>query len=84
EERGIYAFGQSSDMSKFGPKAHLTSITDDWDGYYINRAKAVLDGTWKSEDTWGGLDSGMVVLSPYNPNLPKDVVAMADQIKNDL
>lgn len=84
EERGIYAFGQSSDMSKFGPKAHLTSIVDIWDGYYINRAQAVLDGKWKSEDTWGGLDSGMVVLSPYNPNLPKDVAAMADQIKNDL
>lgn len=84
EERGVYAFGQSSDMSRFGPKAHLTSIVDIWDGYYINRAQAVLDNKWKSEDTWGGLDSGMVVLSPYNPNLPADVVAMADQLKNDL
>ena len=35
-------------MIKFGPKAQLTSIVDNWAPYYIERVKAVLDGTWKS------------------------------------
>ena len=63
-------------MIKFGPHAQLTSVTDDWGGYYTKRAQAVLDGTWKSEDTFGGLDSGMVAMSPYT-NMPDDVKKMA-------
>ena len=38
-------------MITFGPKTQLTSIVDNWGPYYIKRIKAVLDGTWKSEDT---------------------------------
>jgi simple sugar transport system substrate-binding protein len=76
EQRGIHAFGQSSDMSKFGPHAQLTADTDYWGDYYIQRAKLVLDGKWQSGDTWGGIDSGMVVMSPYT-NMPDDVKKMA-------
>ena len=76
EQRGIHSFGQSSDMIKFGPHAQLTANTDYWGGYYTQRAKDVLDGKWKSEDTWGGLDSGMVVMAPYT-NMPDDVKQMA-------
>src|SRR6195952_2100605 len=56
-ERGKFAFGQDSEMIKFGPKTQLTSITDNWAPYYIARVKAELDGKWKSEDEWGGLKS---------------------------
>ncbi len=76
EQRGIHAFGQSSDMIKFGPHAQLTADTDYWGDYYIQRAKDVLDGKWKSEDTWDGLDKGMVVMAPYT-NMPDDVKKMA-------
>src|SRR6267154_4686177 len=53
-ERGKFAFGQDSEMIKFGPKTQLTSILDTWAPYYISRVKAELDGTWTSEDSWGG------------------------------
>ena len=49
EQRGIHAFGQSSDMIKFGPHAQLTADTDYWGNYYIERAKLVLDGKWKAD-----------------------------------
>ncbi len=75
-QRGIYAFGQDSDMIKFGPKSQLTAIIDNWGPYYIRRTKDVLDGTWKSEDTWGGLKSKMVVMAPYT-NMPDDVKELA-------
>jgi basic membrane protein A len=75
-ERGKFAFGQDSEMIKFGPKAQLTSIMDNWAPYYIDRVKAELAGTWKSEDTWGGLKSKMVVMAPYT-NMPDDVKKMA-------
>ncbi|MFZ3357302.1 MAG: BMP family ABC transporter substrate-binding protein [Xanthobacteraceae bacterium] len=75
-QRGIYAFGQDSDMIKFGPKSQLTAIVDNWAPYYIQRTKDVLDGTWKSTDTWGGLKSNLVVMAPYT-NMPDDVKQLA-------
>ena len=76
-ERGKLAFGQDSEMIKFGPKSQLTSIIDNWAPYYIDRVKAELDGTWKSEDVWGGLKSKMVVMAPFT-NMPDDVKKLAE------
>lgn len=76
--RGIYAFGQDSDMIKFGPKSQLTAIVDNWAPYYVERAKAALDGTWKSTDTWGGLKSKLVVMAPFT-NMPDDVKQLAEK-----
>jgi basic membrane protein A and related proteins len=75
-QRGIYAFGQDSDMIKFGPKSQLTAIVDNWAPYYIKRTQDVLDGKWTSTDTWGGLGSNLVVMAPYT-NMPDDVKKMA-------
>ncbi|MEL6968006.1 MAG: BMP family ABC transporter substrate-binding protein [Pseudomonadota bacterium] len=75
-ERGIKAFGQASDMIKFGPKTQLTSIIDDWAPYYIERVKAVMDGTWKQQDVWHGMDHGSVKMAPYT-NMPEDVAKLA-------
>lgn len=83
EKAGKFAFGQSSDQYRFAPKAQLTSITDDWNGYVIGEAKAVLDGTWKSHDTWGGIKDGMVVLAPFT-NMPDDVKAIAEDTKKGI
>lgn len=77
ENRGVLGFGQASDMIKFAPKAQLTAIVDNWDSYYVARAKAVADGTWESIDTWGGIDTGMVEMAPYT-NMPDDVKALAE------
>jgi basic membrane protein A len=76
-EKGIYAFGQDSDMIKFGPKAQLTAIVNNWGDYYIERTKAVMDGTWKSGDTWEGLDKDMVHMAPFT-NMPDDVKKLAE------
>lgn len=81
EQRGLYGFGQGADMSQFAPNAHLTAIEDIWGPYYTQRAKAVLDGTWASQDIWMGFKEGTVVISPYNEKVPADVRAEADKIQ---
>jgi simple sugar transport system substrate-binding protein len=77
-ERKIKAFGQASDMIKFGPETQLTSIVDNWGPYYIERAKAVLDGTWKSHNVFEGMKEGLVVMAPYM-NMPDDVKKLAEE-----
>ncbi|MEM6462340.1 MAG: BMP family ABC transporter substrate-binding protein [Pseudomonadota bacterium] len=75
-ERGIYAFGQASDMIEAGPETQLTAIIDSWGPYYIKRTEAVKDGTWATQSTWDGLIDGILTMAPYT-NMPDDVKAMA-------
>ena len=82
-DRGIYAFGQASDMIQFAPKTQLTAIIDAWGPYYVARTKALLDGSWKSQDTWDGMGAGMVVMAPFT-NMPSDVAALAQKTYDDL
>jgi len=77
EEQGVSAFGQASDMAAFAPNALLTSIIDNWADYYIARTQAVLDGSWVSTDTFGGMDANMVEMGPYI-NMPTAVKARAE------
>jgi basic membrane protein A len=83
EERGLKGFGQASDMIKFAPNAQLTSAVDFWDGYYTDRIKAAMDGSWESQDVWGGLKSGMLHMAPY-ANMPDDVKQMAMATEADI
>jgi basic membrane protein A and related proteins len=73
EEKGKYAFGYHSDMSKYGPKAQLSATTHQWGAYYTKVANAVIAGMWKPGTTWGGIKEGMIKLAPLNPAVPKDV-----------
>jgi simple sugar transport system substrate-binding protein len=77
EAKGIHAFGQDSDMIKFGPKAQLTANIEDWGNYYTQRAQLKLDGKWTSTDTWDGMKEGMVAMAPFT-NMPDDVKKMAE------
>jgi basic membrane protein A and related proteins len=81
--RDVKAFGQSTDMSKFAPTTELTASTDVWAPYYIKRIEDVLAGTWKSTDTWGGFDSGMLAMSPFT-NMPPEVAALATSTVADI
>ena len=83
EKRGVLGFGQASDMYDLAPKAQLTSIVNNWSDYYIARTQAVLDGTWTSRQTWGGLDLGMIKMAPYT-NMPESVSALARKTAEDI
>jgi basic membrane protein A len=79
ERRGVYAVGYASDMAHFGPKAVLASIVNNWAPHYLATAQAVIDGTWKSQDFWGGLNDETVQL-PISDVVPAPVKAEAEQL----
>jgi simple sugar transport system substrate-binding protein len=84
EEKGKYAFGYHSDMSKYGPKAHLTATTHHWGHYYTKVAQDVMAGTWKPENIWGGVKDGFIKLAPLNPAVPKDVAELVAAKEKDI
>lgn len=81
EEKGVYAFGWDSDMSKFGPKAHLVASTLNWSRYYTDTVKEVLAGKWKPASTLWGMKEGMVVLTALSPSVPAAVAKVFDEKK---
>ena len=70
-------------MIMFAPNTQLTAILDLWGPYYVERVKAVIDGTWEMQDTWGGMDTGMVAMAPYT-NMPDDIKKIAMALEKDI
>ncbi len=68
EEKGASAIGYNSDSRKAAPKAYITAPIWNWGVYYVDQVQKILDGTWKSENFWGGLKEGVVDLAPLTEN----------------
>lgn len=75
---GIIGFGQASDMAEFKPSPRVASIIDEWSPYYIKRVGQVLDGTWTSSHSWGGMTEGEVVIGEITDAVPAEVKAEAE------
>jgi basic membrane protein A and related proteins len=83
EQRGLKAFGEATDMIKFASKTQLTAPVNNWGPYYVKRVQDLIDGTWKSDNVWGGLASDMLVMAPYR-NMPDDVASLAKATEEGL
>ncbi|MCG6903400.1 MAG: BMP family ABC transporter substrate-binding protein [Rhodobacter sp.] len=81
---GVITFGQASDMSEYAPSPRVSSIIDNWGPYYIRQVGAVMDGTWKSENTWDGIGAGMVKIGEMSDAIPADVQAEAKALMASL
>jgi Uncharacterized ABC-type transport system, periplasmic component/surface lipoprotein len=81
EEKGVHAVAYHSDMSRFAPKAQLVAVTHHWGDYFTKAAQAVLDGTWKSDMTWGGLKEDMARVEGFNAAVPQDVLQLVEEKK---
>ena len=84
EEKGVWAVGYHSDMSKYGPKSHLTAVTHHWGDFYTETAQAVLDGTWTSGEVWGGIKDGMIKLAPISDAVPAEVKARVMEVQQGI
>lgn len=84
-ERGKYAIGYNADFSKITGSDHvLVSPMWDWGNYMIPEIQKVMDGTWKSQSYWGGLDDKMIHLSPISPLVPQATQDMVAEKLNDI
>ena len=75
EKAGKLGFGWDSDMSQFGPHAHLASAVIHWAPYYERAVQEQLDGTWKTERSWWGVKEGAIELVSISEQVPAPVKA---------
>ena len=84
EAAGAKWVGYNDDMSRFAPKAWLTAPVWDWGPFYIKTVKAVMDGTWKSEQYYGTMADGLVKLAPVSDSVPADIRAAIDDTQKKI
>ena len=85
EAKGKRAFGWDSDMTAYGPKAHLASSVINWGPYYIKATKEALDGTWKGgTGAWWGVKEGAIDIVSIAEDVPADTKAKVAEVKKGL
>jgi basic membrane protein A len=85
EKLGKRAFGWDSDMTAYGPKAHLGSAVINWAPYYIKATKDALEGKWATgPNTWWGVKEGAIDMVSVAADVPADAKAKLDEVKAGL
>ncbi|WP_434064012.1 BMP family ABC transporter substrate-binding protein [Roseateles violae] len=87
EKNGKYAFGWDSDMTAYGPKAHLGSAVINWAPYYIAAVREALDGKWTAgpgKHAWWGVKEGAIDLVSVAEAVPAEAKAELDKVKAGL
>jgi basic membrane protein A and related proteins len=85
EAKGKRAFGWDSDMTAYGPKAHLASSIINWGPYYIKATKEALDGTWKGGGgVWYGVKEGAIDIVSIAEDVPAETKAKVEEVKKGL
>jgi basic membrane protein A len=84
QEKGKRAFGWDSDMTAYGPKAHLASATINWTPYYIKATQEALDGKWTTGQAWWGVKEGAIDLVSIADDVPAEAKAKVEEVKKGL
>ena len=84
EEKGKRAFGWDSDMTAYGPKAHLGSAIINWAPYYIKATKDALDGKWATGSVWWGVKENAIDMVSVAADVPADAKAKVDEVRAGL
>ena len=84
QDKGKRAFGWDSDMTAYGPKAHLASAVINWTPYYIKATKDALEGTWTTGGVWWGVKEGAIDLVSIAEDVPAETKAKVDEVKAGL
>ena len=89
EKAGVFGCGYNSDMTADAPKAHLTAPVWNWDVYYKHAIETAM--SCESADQfvtamegpayYGGLNEGMVDVSPLSDNCAAGTQDAIDQVK---
>ena len=85
EKMGKRAFGWDSDMTAYGPKAHLASAVINWGPYYVKAVGEALEGKWTGgTSAWWGVKEGAIDLVSIAADVPDETKKRIDEVKAGL
>jgi len=84
EKMNKRAFGWDSDMTAYGPKAHLGSAIINWAPYYIKATREALEGKWTTGQVWWGVKEGAIDMVSIAADVPDETKKRVDEIRAGL
>jgi len=72
-DAGIWATGYDAPMADFAGENYLTSPVWHWEVFHNPTLESIRSGSWESDFYFDGLESGIVALSDWGPEVPEDV-----------
>lgn len=84
QDKGKRAFGWDSDMTAYGPKAHLASAVINWGPYYIKATKDALEGKNASTQSWWGVKEGAIDIVSIAEDVPAETKTKVEEVKAGL
>jgi basic membrane protein A len=83
-EADIWATGYDAPMGDFAGENYLTSPIWHWEVFYEPTIRAVREGSWESDFYYDGLDSGLVDIDDWGPEVPEDVKSEVESVRGDI
>ena len=84
QDKGKRAFGWDSDMTAYGPKAHLASAVINWGPYYTKAVTEAIEGKWTTGASWWGVKEGAIDIVSIADDVPADIKTKVADVKKGL
>jgi len=83
-EADIWATGYNAPMQEFAEDNYLTSPIWHWEVFYEPTLEAVRNGNWEPDFSYQGLESGLVDIDDWGPEVPDDVKSEVESLRGDI
>jgi basic membrane protein A len=84
EKRGVWGATWNTDQRAAAPTKYVSSVSLNWNDYYISEVQSFLDGTWTG-DRYTLLEMGNGVdRDKWGPNVPADVQSQVDAVRETI
>lgn len=78
KEAGKLSIGYDLSAADIMPEVYMTAPLWDFSGYYTDTVQSVIDETWVSDQYWGGMNDGIVLLDTLTALAPGAAKAQVD------
>jgi basic membrane protein A and related proteins len=78
---GVWTATWNTDVRQFGPDVYVNTLQLNWGPYYVQQAKAMLDGTWAAKKR---PDLLPLDLGAWGDKVPQDVRTKVDDVRKKL
>ena len=79
-----YACTYTTSMADAGGEYDGSSAVFNWEEVYKPTVEAVHDGTWESDAYWEGLDTGVVGIDDFGPQVSDEIISEVESYEQEL
>lgn len=83
-EAAILSIGYDLSAAETMPEVYLTAPLWDFSDYYTDTVQAVIDDTWVSDEFWGGMNDGIVLLDELTALVPGAAAAQVEKVEKEI